>query len=97
MFTLEDGNRMSMAALETRGLLIESPTASTRIQSFSATVEVGSKTTARRAWVFDLDREHLLFTSLFVDVALHLGKRRAIEIPEPIRAQFEARAQFDLR
>ena len=97
MFDLEDGGRMSMAALETRSLLSESPRVGTRIQSFSATVEVGSKTTIRRAWVFDLDRERLLFSNTFVDIALHLGQRRAIRIPPELRARFEATAQLDLR
>jgi hypothetical protein len=97
MFDLDDGGRMSMAALETRSLLFERPSVGVRIQSFSATVEVGRKTMIRRTWVFDVERERLLQTSTLVDIALHLGKRRSLEIPSALRAKFEAEAQLDLR
>jgi acyl-CoA thioester hydrolase len=97
IFDLEDGSRMSMAALETRSQLIEAPRLGMRIQSFSATVDVAKKTTIRRAWVFDVVRERLLFSNTFVDIALHLGKRRSMEIPPEMRARLEASAHADLR
>ncbi len=96
MMTLDDGQRMSFAALETRSILGEPPREGTRIQSFSAIVEIGGKTMMRRTWVFDLDSERLVQSSVFVDIALHLGLRRAIEIPPRLRADFEAKAQLDL-
>ncbi len=96
MMTLDDGQRMSFAALETRSILGEPPREGTRIQSFSAIVEIGAKTMMRRTWVFDLDSERLVQSSVFVDIALHLGLRRAIEIPPRLRADFEAKAQLDL-
>jgi acyl-CoA thioester hydrolase len=94
---LEGGGKMSMAALETRSVLTELPRVGTRIQSFSATVEVGRKVTVRRAWVFDVEREALLFSNTFVDIALHLGLRRSMAIPDDLRAQFESKVQPDLR
>lgn len=96
-FDLEDGSRMSMAALETRSQILEAPRLGMRIQSFSATVDVAKKTTIRRAWVFDVERERLLFSNTFVDIALHLGKRRSIEIPTPMRERLEANVHPDLR
>lgn len=97
IFDLEDGSRMSMAALETRSQLMEPPRLGMRIQSFSATVDVAKKTTIRRAWVFDVDHERILFSNTFVDIALHLGKRRAMEIPPTMRARLEANLHSDLR
>jgi acyl-CoA thioester hydrolase len=97
MFDLEDGSRMSLAALETRAQLFEPASVGTRIQTFSAIVEVATKTAIRRTWVYDLDHDLLLQSNTLVDIALHLGKRRAMEIPEPVREAFEANAQFDLR
>lgn len=94
---LEDGSRMSMAALETRSQLVETPRLGMRIQSFSATVDVAKKTTIRRAWVFDVERERLLFSNTFVDIALHLGKRRSMEIPPSMRERLEANVHPDLR
>ena len=35
-----------------------------------------------RHWVYDLDRNILLCTASFVDVAFNITTRRAIEIPE---------------
>jgi acyl-CoA thioester hydrolase len=97
MFDLDDGGRMSLAALETRSLLFESPKVGTLIQSFSAIVEIARKTIVRRTWVFDVERARLLHNNMMVDIALHLGERRSLEIPANVRSTFEAEAQLDLR
>lgn len=97
IYDLPDGSRMSLAALETRAVATESPRAGMRIQSFSAIVGIASKTLERRTWLFDVERERLLHSNTLVDIALHLGERRALVIPDELRASFEAELQPDLR
>jgi acyl-CoA thioesterase FadM len=94
---LADGGRMGWASMETRSVMVEQPMVGTRIQSFAATVELGRKTNLRRYWVFDLDTGRLLLANEVVELALHLEKRCAIEIPAEIRTRLEATARFDLR
>lgn len=94
---LADGGRMGWAAAESRSVMLEQPMAGMRIQSFGAPVGIGSKTTHQRFWVYDLDRGDLLLANEVVDIALHLDRRRAIEIPDELRGPIEARLRPDLR
>jgi acyl-CoA thioester hydrolase len=97
MFDLDDGGVMSLASLESHSQMNELPALGTRIQSFTGVVELARKTMIRRNWVFDLDHERLIGSGTIVEIAIHLGKRRSLEIPPRIRAEFEASAQLDLR
>lgn len=97
LVSLADGETMGWASMETRSVMIEQPIAGMRVQSFAATVELARKTNLRRYWVFDLDSGRLLLANEVVELALHLGQRRAIEIPEEIRAEMEAALRPDLR
>ena len=97
VFDLPDGGRMGLASMESRSVMVEQPMAGMRIQSFAATVELGRKTNLRRYWVFDLDTGRLLLANQVVELALHLGKRCAIDIPDEMRKRFEEKARFDLR
>lgn len=97
LIQLADGATMGWASMETRSVMVEQPLAGMRVQSFAATVEIARKTHVRRYWVFDLDRGNLLLANEVVELALHLGKRRAIEIPEAIRSELEATLREDLR
>lgn len=97
LLDLPDGGRMGWAAMESRSIQLEPPTVGMTIQSFAAVVELARKTSLRRYWVFDVDTGRLLLTNQVVDLALHLGLRRAIEIPEPSRSELEAKLRPDLR
>lgn len=97
LIDLEGGGKMGWATLESRGLLHELPRVGTRIQSFGAEVALASKISFRHHWVFDVDREALLCTSTIVNLAFDIGARRAIEIPDGVRAGLLARYHPDLR
>ncbi len=87
--TLENGERMGWATMESRCTLIELPRAGARVQSFCATIGVTRKAQHERFWVFDLDREVLLCSAEFVDVAFNINTRRAIEIPDFERTRID--------
>lgn len=97
LIDLPDGAKMGWASMETRSVMLEQPIVGMRVQSFAATVELARKTNLRRYWVFDLDTKRLLLSNEVVELALHLGQRRAIEIPEEIRADMVATLRSDLR
>ncbi len=89
LIDLEGGGQMGWATLESRGVLHALPRAGTRIQSFGAEVQLAAKTSYRHHWVFDVDSRELLCTSSIVNLAFDIGARRAIEIPERVRAGLE--------
>lgn len=97
LIELADGAKMGWASMETRSVMLEQPLAGMRVQSFAATVELARKTNLRRYWVFDLETKRLLLANEVVELALHLGQRRAIVIPEAIRAEMKATLRTDLR
>lgn len=97
LIDLPDGGKMGWASMETRSVMLEQPMAGMRTQSFAATVEIARKTNLRRYWVFDVDTGRLLLANEVVELALHLGQRRAIDIPEDIRAEMTENLREDLR
>ncbi|MEM9176054.1 MAG: thioesterase family protein [Myxococcota bacterium] len=97
VYPLEGGGRMGWASLEMRSVRLAPLRQGTRIQSFGAPVQIMKKTSLRRFWVFDLDTGKPLLANDVVDIALHLDERRAMEIPEKMRAQLEATLRADLR
>ncbi len=94
---LPDGGKMGWASMETRSVMLEQPTAGMRTQSFAATVEIARKTNLRRYWIFDINTGRLLLANEVVELALHLGQRRAIDIPEDIRSEMTENLREDLR
>ncbi len=94
---LPGGGRMGWASLEMRSVRLAPLRAGLRIQSFSAPLELGRKTSLRRYWVYDLDRGEALLVNDVLDIALDLERRRAMEIPEALRANLEQQRRPDLR
>jgi len=97
LIDLEGGGKMGWATLESRGILHALPSVGTRIQSFGAEVALGSKTSFRHHWVFDVERDVLLATSTIVNLAFDIGARRAIEMPDAVRNGLETRYHPDLQ
>lgn len=85
--TLDNGDRMGWATMESRCTLIELPRAGARVQSFWTTVEMTRKAQQERFWVYDIDRGVLLCTASFAEVAFNINTRRAIEIPDNERTR----------
>ena len=81
-----DGQLVGWATMEHRLLIRRLPRRGERVQSFGATVEIHDKTTHRMMWGYDLDRGDLLVAFEVVDVALDTVSRRAVSIPEELRA-----------
>jgi acyl-CoA thioester hydrolase len=91
-----DGRQMGWPTLESRHVLLETPRVGSRLQSFSAVVDVSAKTYYAHYWVFDIDRARPICTSSTVNLAFDIGARKAIEIPDAIRTDLEAGCQPDL-
>lgn len=94
--TLENGDQMGWATMESRCTLLELPKVGARVRSYSAIVEVGRKAQHERFWVYDIDREVLLCTASFVDVAFNINTRRAIEVPEFEQERLDKELRTDL-
>ena len=97
VFETADGLRLGMADLESRQLLFSLPRVGERIQAFRAEVDIARKTFYRNHWVYSLDSGRLISIASLVSVALDLDARRAVEIPQEMRAALEARYQPKLR
>ena len=93
---LANGDRMGWATMESRCTLFELPKVGSRVQSFSAPVEMSRKAQHERFWVYDIDRDVLLCSASFVDVAFNINTRRAIEIPDFERERIEGVLRADL-
>jgi acyl-CoA thioesterase FadM len=94
---LAGGGRMGWASLEMRSVRLAPLRQGLRVQSFSAPLEVAKKTTLRRYWVFDLASGRPLLVNDVIDIALDLERRRAMEIPDDLRAMLERQHRPDLR
>ncbi len=91
-----DGQRIGWAAMENRILLHRLPRRGDHIQAFGAALEIHDKATHRIMWVFDTDRGDLLITFEVVDLAFDTVQRRAVTIPDDLRANAEAIRHPDL-
>jgi acyl-CoA thioester hydrolase len=80
--TLENGDRMGFATMESRCSLVKLPSAGTRVQSYRATIDVTKKVQHEIFWVYDIDSGDLLCTGSFVDVAFNINTRSSVEIPD---------------
>ncbi|WP_040495836.1 thioesterase family protein [Ilumatobacter nonamiensis] len=83
------GESMGWATLETRIGVGRLPTIGTRIQSFGATTSIADKTTQMSMWAFDLDTGAVIASFEVVSVLFDIGARRAMSIPDDMRAQHE--------
>ena len=92
----EDGQKIGWAAMENRLLVHRLPRRGDRIQSFGAVLEIHDKATHRVLWAFDVDRGDLLVAFEVVDLAFDTVQRRAVTIPDDLRANAEAIRQPDL-
>jgi acyl-CoA thioester hydrolase len=91
-----DGQLVGWATMENRMAIRRLPERGARIQSFGAVVDIRDKTTHRVMWGFDRDRGDLLVAFEVVDVALDTVSRRAVPIPDELRAHAEARFRPEL-
>ncbi|MFK7919204.1 MAG: hypothetical protein AB8G14_14105 [Ilumatobacter sp.] len=86
-----NGENMGWATMETRVVLNRLPVLGTRIQSFSAVTAVADKTSQQTLWVYDLDGNdgsgELLASFEVVSVLFDIGARRAMSIPDEMRAR----------
>lgn len=96
LHTGPNGENIGWATMETRVLIDRLPTLGTRIQSFCATTAVADKTTQQSMWVYDLDGGELLAAFEAVSVLFDIGARRAMSIPDDMRAEHETRLHPEL-
>lgn len=88
-----DGLRMGWAMLENRQYLVATPRANDRIKTLSAPVALGKKTQQMRRWSFNADTGALLSVIDGVSIGLDLDARKAIDIPDDMRAELEAQME----
>ena len=93
---LPGGNTMGFATMETRSTWARPPRVGDRVQSFAAELDLKAKTMLTRHWLFDVERGDLLVVFTVVNLAFDVGNRRAIAIPDGLRARLEERLQPDL-
>ena len=91
-----NGENMGWATMETRATVGRLPELGTRIQSFAATTAVADKTTQSSMWVYDLDENELLASFELVNVLFDIGARRAMSIPDDMRAEHASRLHPEL-
>lgn len=91
-----NGELIGWATLEHRMVARRLPRRGDRIQSFGAIAELGDKTTHRVMWAYDVDQGDLLVAFEVVDVALDTVSRRAVAIPDDLRAHAEERLRTEL-
>jgi len=92
----DDGDRVAFASMETHLRIARPVAVGTRIQSFSATIDIGDKILHELNWVFDLDTDQVLAAAETIDLAFSIPKRRARSIPPEVRANEEKRFYPDL-
>ena len=91
-----DGEKMGWASMETRMCVLRMPQVGDRIQSFGATVDLQDKVTHAMLWAFDVDRRDLLAVFEVVSLAFDTVGRRAMHIPDEVRAEELDRFHPDL-
>jgi len=91
-----NGQVIGWATMEHRMVIRRLPRVGDRIQSFGCTVSLFEKGSHRLMWAYDLDRGDLLAAFEVVDVALDTVSRRAVPIPDDLRAHAEARLRPSL-
>ncbi len=91
-----NGETVGWATMETRVGIVRLPELGTRIQSFGATTAMADKTTQMSMWAYDLDAGDLLVSFEVVSVLFDIGGRRAMSIPDDLRAEHAARLHPEL-
>ncbi len=94
--TAVDGTVVAFATMETRATWVRRPRQGARLQSFGAEVELGAKTIRGRHWVYDLDTAELAGVFSEVALAFAFDARRALVIPDEIRAELSTHLHPDL-
>jgi len=92
-----DGSQIGFAILETRATWVRDAAVGDRIQSFGAELDIASKTMLSRNWLVDLARDEVIGVFTVVNIAFDVGARRAIVIPDEVRARLGRRLHADLR
>jgi len=91
-----DGDRCAFASMETRLQMTGDVSVGTRIQSFGASIAVGSKIVHALNWVYDLGNEELLAVAETVDLAFSIPNRSSRVMAPEVRSREEARLHPDL-
>jgi acyl-CoA thioesterase FadM len=91
-----NGESMGWATMETRVGIARLPTLGTRVQSFGATSSIADKTSQITMWAYDLDTAELLVTFEVVNLLFDIGRRRAMSIPDDMRAEMASRHHPEL-
>ena len=91
-----DGAQIGFAILETRATWVRDASVGDRVQSFGAELDIQSKTMQSRNWLVDVARDELIGVFTVVNIAFDVGARRAVVIPDEIRARLGRRLHPDL-
>ena len=96
LYTGPDGQDIAWATMETRVAISRLPELGTRIQAFAATTAIADKTTQVSMWVYDLADGGLIAGFEVVSVLFDIDARRAMSIPDDMRAQELAKLRPEL-
>ena len=91
-----DGQPVGWATMETRLGVHRIPALGTTIQSFAATTAIAEKVTKSSMWAYDVGTGEVLVTFEVVNILFDIGARRALVIPDDMRAEHEQRHHPEL-
>lgn len=90
------GIRIGWATMETRGTWHHLPALGDRVQSFGVETDIGDKTLTSNHWVHDVATGELVCSFSVVNVAFDVAARRAVVIPDDVRAELSHHLHADL-
>jgi acyl-CoA thioesterase FadM len=97
LFAGDEGERLGLANMESRRVLLDRPRAGTPIRTVATNIEIGPNYRVRREWTFDPSTDRMYAAGDFVDLLFDTGARSAVPIPTAARKELEQRFNPDFR
>ena len=93
VFETESGQRVGWAVMETRTQTLGQPKLGDHLQYFNADVALEKKSRVTRRWAFNSGTGQLVGMSDTVGICIDLDARKAIDWPDELRVEIEAKMQ----
>ncbi len=90
------GMKIGWATMETRGSWHHLPALGERVQSYGVETNIAEKTMTSNHWVHDVGSGELVCAFSVVNIAFDVAARRAVVIPDDVRAEMSHNLHADL-
>jgi acyl-CoA thioesterase FadM len=97
LFSGPHGERLGLANMESRRVLLDHPRVGTPIRTVAANIEIGRNYRVRREWTFDPSSGRMYAAGDFVDLLFDTEARRAVSISTEARVELELRLNPNFR